>query len=139
MAVGKTSLLRRLDGERFRDDYAVSPGVELVVRNGKHFWAMAGLERYAALNEFYLRDFDVCLAVFDLTRPETLQTALNRTARFPREKVILVGNKRDVPRTDRVRALLEANRSGLIFATVSAKTGEGVRDLLTAASLIKNF
>ncbi len=106
------------------------------VRVDLQIWDTAGQEKFRSLTPMYYRECAAALIVYDLSKPETLETA-EYWIRELREKenpycILLVGNKSDM-----VADLTEAAAAGrqlaetekLAFFAASAKTGEGVSDI----------
>ncbi len=146
-AVGKTSLIRRYVQDIFNETYlatlgaTVSKRLEAVALALEHtqaditlvIWDMMGNQRIMDLiGEAYLTGALGALAVFDVTRPETLEalgfwveTAKGIAGNIP---IIGLGNKSDVGE----RAVTERDAScaceelGLSYLATSAKTGLNV-------------
>lgn len=104
-----------------------------IKRVNLEIWDTAGQERYRSMAPMYFRNTDIALVVFDVTRPESLRKAqswideLNEYVEQDRRDEIiikLVGNKVDLehPPTETI--------GGLPLYLVSAKTGEGIEDLI---------
>ena len=102
-------------------------------------WDTAGQERYRALGPIYYRKSNAAIAVFDLTRRDTLQ-ALDEWIRSFRENaddmfVVIAGNKCDLDA--KVEFTVEettewADKVGAECIWTSAQTGIGVEDLFNA-------
>ena len=98
----------------------------------------AGQEKFKSLTPMYYRDCAAALVVYDLSKPDTLETAQYWTQEL-REKedphvIILVGNKSDmVDNLDEVSKAGQAyaDEMGLKYFVASAKTGDNVREIFT--------
>lgn len=96
-------------------------------------WDTAGQERYASLAPMYYRGAAGALAVYDVTRPDTLEAA-KRWVRELRANVdgcsiVLVANKIDMdagPAPSRDEAKSYASDEGIQFVETSAKRAVGV-------------
>lgn len=99
-------------------------------------WDTAGQEKFRSLTPMYYRECAAALVVYDLGKPETLETA-EYWIKELREKenpycILLVGNKSDTvanlgEATAAGRAL--ADQAKLQYFVASAKSGEGVNDV----------
>ena len=84
--VGKTSLVARLTNpdRPMNHDISATMGIEfdtqmLDTENGKvkaQIWDTAGQERYRSLSDIYTRDSNIILIVYDITRPNTIDVAI---------------------------------------------------------------
>ncbi len=110
-AVGKTTLRRRYMGETPESNYLPTIGADFAVKritlfNNKvtfQIWDLAGQENYSSIMPIYYQGAFGALAVFDITRPETLDSIIERwiyplwekngTGKIP---VVLIGNKIDL-------------------------------------------
>ena len=108
-SVGKTSILNTY--MKKKDNISTTIGTEFskkyVDKYKLHLqiWDCAGQERFRALCKVYFRATDICILVFDLSNPSTLNSIKeywintyleNSTKSY---KFILVGNKSDLPIT----------------------------------------
>ena len=122
-----------------------------------NLWDTAGEERFRSMTRFYFRGTDCALAVYDVTRPESLEHLCEWIADLracaPLAKVILVGNKMDLlgPGNDNNSSLFGGSHSAAVqeigvqaaaklhtdaFRLVSARTGEGVQEAFLQAGLL---
>jgi len=145
-AVGKTSLRSKYMGEGFAADYTLTIGVDFatkdVIRDDKTFkaqiWDLAGQERFKFLQEKFLKGTQGILFVYDVTRVESLESAIDWFYEVEKEikkpvPLVILGNKIDTIPEDKRGHLptelkLEAwggKRTYQILNT-SAKTGENV-------------
>jgi Ras-related protein Rab-7A len=144
--VGKTSLMNRYVNNRFSNQYKATIGADFLTKelsiNNRlitlQIWDTAGQERFQSLGVAFYRGADCCVIVFDITKEQTfssvekwrdeflLQANVNPET-FP---IVLLGNKADVPPTDRVvshrRALAYAVKHQLSYFETSAKNGSNV-------------
>jgi small GTP-binding protein len=146
--VGKTALMTRVSENRFNEntesttacaygDYKTSDGVTI------QFWDTAGMERYRSINKLYYRDAAVCLVVFDALERQSFLDVPTWKREFEKEDttgnavLILVGNKTDITDPGRVQVKEDEARqwaedAGIQYFPVSAKSGEGIFELLEA-------
>ena len=111
--VGKTSLIRRFADAKFDKNYSMTIGGEFATKNipiSSHkeitllFSDVAGQKRFEETNEVFFAGAEICLAVFDLTREQSLNNLFkNWIPRFVRTiapgtqpKLQIVGNKSDL-------------------------------------------
>ncbi|GAA5874873.1 hypothetical protein JCM5296_004993 [Sporobolomyces johnsonii] len=149
-AVGKSSLVLQFVKGQF-DDYRESTiGAAFLtqtvpVANGNfikfELWDTAGQERYKSLAPMYYRSSHAAVVVYDITSAASLLKARTWIAELQRQAdpgilVFLAGNKLDLadgPGGQRQVSTEEAQKfadeEGLMFAEVSAKTAEGVREV----------
>lgn len=147
--VGKTTLLRRYQSGSFIPA-STTIGVNFVTQELQlesrliilSIWDYAGEKRFISLFPGYCSGSTAGLAVFDLSRPETLidlsdwiQIIFEKNPNIP---VILVGTKLDAVDSDRLNLMSEkavqfAKDHGLAqFIQVSSKSGEGINELFDA-------
>ena len=145
-AVGKTSLRSKYMGEGFQGDYQLTIGVDFatkdVLKGDKQFkaqiWDLAGQERFKFLQEKFLKGTQGILFVYDVTRMDSLESAIDWFYEVEKEikkpiPVYVLGNKIDILPEDKRDHLpkelkLEAWGSKHVFPIMntSAKTGENV-------------
>jgi small GTP-binding protein len=112
-AVGKTSIRRQYLGEGFKNDYQMTIGADLAIKESpvlysggrqvKHLiWDLAGQPRFENVRTAYYMSAMGALVVFDATRPESFQSIVawmnevwRHNGRGPVPMVIL-GNKTDL-------------------------------------------
>ncbi len=121
--VGKTSLRRRYLGENLDSDYSPTIGADFAMKDitfwkDQHtklkikfqIWDLAGQTKFNEVRQFYYLGTHGFLAVFDITRPETLQ---NLTSWLMEAKkhlknmppFIVLGNKMDLRNDPACKAL----------------------------------
>lgn len=106
----------------------------------------AGQERYRALMPMYYRNAQAIVVGFDVTDRSTIETcdywlAELRGKGEPRRAIFAVGNKIDLADAREVspaeaRAHFEALKPPVPYFETSAKTGEGVDELLEALARV---
>lgn len=105
-SVGKTSILKKYTnintetsstiGTEFTKKYIDKYNLQL------HIWDCAGQERFRALTRVYFRDTDICILIFDLSNPTSLESIKNYWIETylknstKQHKFVLVGNKSDL-------------------------------------------
>lgn len=145
--VGKTSILHRLSHNTNASHTTATMGASFAhvpVAMGDenvelNIWDTAGQERYRSLIRIYFRDAHLAVFVVDLTSRESLDglrewidlAKVNAGKLAPAG--ILVGNKTDADNIQITDEQLEeaANREGIKWITVSAKTGFNFERLST--------
>ncbi len=149
--VGKTSLIRRLSENKFDTSYLMTIGMDpIAVRfpiqknDGSNktyevvFWDIAGQEQFRVVRDIFYRGAEAAIAVFDLTRKDTLSKLNGWIKEFYNivgEKPLLVlGNKDDMEdyisiSNAEINGFLVQNHVKKYFS-VSAKTGIKVHDAL---------
>jgi Ras-related protein Rab-6A len=140
--VGKTSIIKRFIFDNFDENNSATIGVDLISKNitvdGKtvrlNLWDTAGQERFRCLIPGYIRDSNVAIAVYDITRKETftnLQSWINDVKSQREDDVVLAiaGCKQDL--IDKREVTVEeatkfAQEHKALFTEVSAKTGNNI-------------
>ena len=145
--VGKTTLIYRIIEGQYNS--RVTPTTNAAVFHYAQtnrdypdieFWDTAGMERYRSLNTSFVRDSVGALIVFDQSNLQSFENLEDWIKEFiaksGQEKVImLVGNKNDMKSVvigDQIDALCK--RYHIEYFSVSAKTGDGVPELMEALS-----
>ncbi|MFX0096831.1 MAG: Rab family GTPase [Candidatus Hodarchaeota archaeon] len=146
-AVGKTTLVTRFVKGKFRSDYKMTIGVDILskdveVNNEKavlSIWDIAGQDRFKSFRNVFYKGASAAFIVFDLTRAQTFQNLrnwideLNQFTEGPVSTVI-VGNKADLENLRDVRkedAEGMARSVGSLYLETSAKTGQKVDEAFT--------
>jgi len=138
--VGKTSLINRYVNNQFGEEYLTTVGVKLDTKllNLKDdteiklvIWDIAGSSTLTTAKQTYINGASGYIAVYDLTRPKTLDAVINIQAAaqdlLGEVPFVLAANKDDlddVAGDPDKELLLRASH----FLRTSALTGEGVED-----------
>lgn len=144
--VGKSSLVRRFVENVFSDDLASTIGVKVdrkVVAVDQAMvtmllWDVHGETEGLDVPDHYLKGTGGALVVFDASRPETIDKAIELHGRIrtlsPKAAIRLVANKSDLdPDWAAIDAAIETvDHAGLI--RTSALTGESVEAAFTAVA-----
>lgn len=154
-SVGKSSIVHRFVKDSFDEFRESTIGAAFLSQTIKiedkssqnetvvkfEIWDTAGQERYKSLAPMYYRNANAALVVYDVTQQDSLAKAQGwvtelKTKVGEEDLVIcLVGNKLDLcdettPKAvDCSQAQAYAEEQGLLFHEVSAKTGEGVKEV----------
>ncbi len=143
-SVGKTSLLVQFAEKKFTVDYKPTIGV-FVVKKEYYFeetntlvdlllYDIAAQSRFLSLRYRYYEGASISMIVFDVTRPETLDSVHNwyyDVSKFLGEKIpsIVVANKTDLTaqrKVDTNQAKILAKTLELPYIETSAKTADNV-------------
>lgn len=141
--VGKSSITRRYLLDIFETDYMPTLGVQikkkvLEMPNGKLLsmiiWDLEGFSSVAGTRASYLLGSNGFVYVFDVSRPFTYDSIDQEFAfiknKYPQVSLRIVGNKKDLGHTETAEAHLK--KLGVpLHGLISAKTGEGVKELFT--------
>ena len=139
---GKTQLFNALVGREFCEDYKPTgaPSSASGERSGLKLsvWDAAGGSKHVGmLQAFAKANAHVLLVVFDLSAAidaEDLRVFFEKLGSClpPQAAKILVGNKSDLQgkRVDEGEARLLAEKEGFAYAEVSAKSGQGIDELM---------
>ncbi|MFW9854425.1 MAG: Rab family GTPase [Candidatus Thorarchaeota archaeon] len=108
-SVGKTSLIRRYAENTFSSNYIPTLGVDVTVKrltmDGQQVRMVlmdtAGQEQFGKMRRIYYEGSSCCLAVYDITRPDTLETLPELIKDYKDVVgddvyVIIIGNKIDL-------------------------------------------
>ena len=147
-AVGKTSLVRRFVSSQFDEEYKRTIGTTVskrileveegnaVTRYDLILYDIIGDQRFIRLfREAYFKQVRGVLAVFDLTRSETLRALFGWITELQkvegRVPVVVLGNKSDLKKevdTDEEDILAVAEEFNAPYLKTSAKTGKNVEE-----------
>jgi small GTP-binding protein len=144
-SVGKTSLLARLEDERFHASYSPTVAIDFkqIHTRNAYFRVVdtSGARRFEQVVTTNAKNTQIVVFVYDLNIPDSLHSIEKRWTNLVSWGVetketrvgYLVGTKMDLPNgiTDDEIDII-ANRFNLIVAKTSAKTGFGVYDLFNA-------
>lgn len=148
IAVGKTSLRKRLVSETFSANYLATLGVDFATKKLNiddhvvelQIWDIAGQPNYHAVADRFLKNSDAALLVYDLTNRETLTHLKDRMLKIrelnnkEEPTFIIVGNKLDLKQpvltadeiNDHFEELGISFNDEIRVVFTSAKTGENV-------------
>lgn len=144
--VGKTSIILRYADNTYNESYSATIGLDFKIKTIKvenktvklQIWDTAGQERYNALSSVYYKGSHGCIAVYDITNPDSFETAKKHLHKaysdygFPKGCALLVGNKIDLEdqrKVNRQEALQLANLYEAGYIECSAKTSESVEEV----------
>jgi len=143
-SVGKTSIITRFMYDSFDNAYQATIGIDFLSKTmyqdnytvRLQLWDTAGQERFRSLIPSYIRDSQVAVLVFDLTKRDSFDQ-INKWCEDVRneraEDVIIriIGNKSDLDSTRQVtteEAAIKAKELRAEYKEVSAKSGHGVKE-----------
>ncbi len=144
-AVGKTSLWDRFINKSFKEDYAMTIGVQVSTRDVTFrnatvkltVWDIGGQARFKDLRKKFYFGTEGALLIFDLTKQETFREIegwikeVNEVLEY-KIPFVLIGNKMDLIKDGRKlnpqEAIAFAKLFDSLYLETSAKTGEGVKD-----------
>ena len=148
--VGKSALSEKICKNTFPEGYSATLGFEyytlyfnIVSNMGKtvlkyEIWDTCGNELYRSLVTNFYRNTNVCLLVYDVTNEKSfndinvwLKTA-KENSNGEIEHFVLIGTKIDLKEGRAVSKQAGENfakTNGMKFVEVSAKTGEGIKEL----------
>lgn len=150
-AVGKTSILTRILKNTFDEELATTIGAtysyKTVQYQGKdvqmQIWDTAGQERYRCLAPIYYRGTNIVFLVYAVNSRTSFEVvdvwvkSLSDNNADP-SLIYLIANKVDLERTSDSISMNEgmekADAIKAIYYEVSAKTGNGIEDLLKAVA-----
>ncbi|KAM9371751.1 ras-related protein Rab-36 [Phaethornis superciliosus] len=153
--VGKTSLINRFCKSNFDRDYKATIGVDFEIERFEiigmpyslQIWDTAGQEKFKCIASAYYRGAEVIITVFDLANIQTLDHTKQWLEDALRENepdssfIFLVGTKKDLvsdalcERTE-MDAIRFANEMQAEYWSVSAKTGENVKELFSRVAAL---
>lgn len=143
---GKTSIFRRIQSDAFSESYVVTESFDFFKYGSSEqgyevtLWDTPGKERFSSLIQAYYRGAHCFTIIVDLTSIESIVRAKNFITELieydnsNRDKIILVANKIDVSKEERlvtldsIRALANKHKIQHILE-VSSKNGTGIEAL----------
>lgn len=152
-AVGKSSLVLQFVKGQFDDFRESTIGAafltQTVQRTEKdqnfikfELWDTAGQERYKSLAPMYYRSSHAAVVVYDISSSASLEKARSWIAELHRQAdpsilIYLAGNKLDLAegsgqgqrQVSKEEAEKFAQEEGLLWSEVSAKTGQGIKEI----------
>lgn len=140
---GKTALMNRFCNGSYGSEYNSTIGIDFKVgflniddkKIKLQIWDTAGQERFKAIVRIYYRSTNAVLLIFDLSRPETLQTLhewLLDVQKFGSKNsaCLLVGCKSDLPSKIDDQDIIDFSQQyGIPWIKCSAKTGDNVNEV----------
>ena len=144
VAVGKTSIINTLLGNKFTEEYEPSIGVDFFSKTmnykGKQIklqiWDSAGQEKFRSLIPNYIRGASLIFLVYDITNQQSfihLPDWIKFINNIENTNIVIVGNKIDLE-NKRVITFEEgkkfAEENNYEIYEVSAKEGTGLFDML---------
>jgi len=147
-AVGKSSIVHRFVKDSFDDFRESTIGAAFLTQTIQlddsttikfEIWDTAGQERYKSLAPMYYRNANAAIVVYDITQESSLERAKSWIKELQRQAnqdivIALAGNKLDLAeerQVDQTLAQTFASEEGLLFFEVSAKSGEGIKEIFT--------
>jgi Ras-related protein Rab-6A len=143
--VGKSSILNRFLNDTFVEEYQATIGLDFQSKNVQienqdiHLllYDTAGQEKFRSLIPMYIRESNIILLVYDITRKESFDNIPRWFSDVLNIKsneaiYVLVGNKIDLKDQRKVtynEGKKLADEKNIIFEEVSAKTGENFEEL----------
>ena len=148
--VGKTSIISAFSHNTFIPEQTPTIGACFSLQRVKvkdtyvkvKIWDTAGQERFRALTPIYYRDAQAAILVYAVDARDTFDKLDSWLADLKRETVemppvIIVGNKTDLDRSVTMKeAEAFAENVGATYMETSAKTNDGIQDLLCSAALL---
>ena len=143
-SVGKSSIILRYVNKKFVEAFQTTIGLDFkskkIEYKGKTFelriYDTAGQEKFRAVSRQYYKNAEGIILVYDVTERATFLQIENWIRDLEQNKkkkaqIILVGNKIDIPnRTVNSNEAEEvADKYGVRYLEVSAKTGENIDDI----------
>jgi len=140
--VGKTTIISRIMDNPFNEVYEPSIGVDFMSKNIKfrgqniklQMWDTAGQEKYKGLIPSYVRNSSIVFLVYDVstkTSFDNIPSWINFIRTIENTTLVLCGNKIDLENREVKKEEGEAlaQKEGLAFFEVSAKTGDGIKNM----------
>ena len=107
VAVGKTSIINSLMGQKFSEEYEPSIGVDFFSKTLKYkgksikfqIWDSAGQEKFKSLIPNYIRGASLIILVYDITNKKTfdnLNSWIEFINNYENTNIVICGNKIDL-------------------------------------------
>lgn len=144
VAVGKTSIINSLLGQKFNDEYEPSIGVDFFSKTMKYkgktiklqIWDSAGQEKFKSLIPNYIRGSSLIFLVYDVTNKKSfddISTWLDFINQIETTTTVLCGNKIDLK--DKREVTYEegekyAHEKKMSFFEISAKEETNLQKML---------
>ena len=144
IAVGKTSIISVLMGQKFTAEYEASIGVDFFSKTVKYkgkiiklqIWDSAGQEKFRSLIPNYIRGSSLVFIVYDISNRksfENLNQWINFVNNIENSNIVIIGNKNDL-KDSREVTVEEAQKfceeKNVEFFEVSAKDGTNLNTML---------
>ena len=140
--VGKTTIISRIMDNPFNEVYEPSIGVDFMSKNilfrGQNIklqmWDTAGQEKYKGLIPSYVRNSSIVFLIYDVsvkTSFDNIPNWINFIRTIENTTLVLCGNKIDLSEKEVKKEDGEAlaQKEGIVFFEVSAKTGENIKTM----------
>ncbi|MFW9778995.1 MAG: Rab family GTPase [Candidatus Heimdallarchaeota archaeon] len=141
-SVGKTSLIRRYAQNTFSSNYLPTLGMDVTVKrltvDDQQVRLLlvdtAGQEQFGKMRKIYYEGSSCCIAVYDITRPDTLETLPDfikdyKEVAGDQARIVILGNKIDLEELRKIptkEGKKIANQLNYPFYECSAKDGGDV-------------
>jgi len=148
--VGKTCLLLRYANDSFSPTFITTIGIDFKIKNveidGKtiklQIWDTAGQERFRTITTSYFRGAQGILLVYDVTDRQSFNSIHNWVSQLnsnadPNISRVLIGNKCDVPESERVVSVEEGKELAAQFGIENFFECSAKQDLNVTAAFTK--
>jgi small GTP-binding protein len=149
--VGKSSIVLRFSDNKFNETFLSTIGVDskrkiLKIKGEKvkvSIWDTAGQEKYQNIVKQYYNGANGVLLIYDISNKKSFERIdfwykdLKKSVNSDEIVVFLVGNKIDLNDkrvVDKEEAEKYSQENNMAYFEVSAKTGEGIKELFDEAS-----
>jgi len=148
-SVGKSSIVQSYCQNKFSTSHEVTIGgsyfqQNITLSNGQslkaHIWDTGGSERFRAMLPIYYRDAKAAIVVYDISQEKSFNGVrywvdeLGKKCDMEKLVIALAANKCDLEESQRKitkeTGQKYASENNMIFAETSAKTGDGINDLI---------
>ena len=140
--VGKTQIINKFVNSKFDETYDSTVGVEFMSKDitfhdtkiKLQMWDTSGQENFKNLIPFYVRNSSIVFLIYDVSKKSSFDNIPNWITFIKSIKdntLILCGNKIDLENREVKKEEGEAlaQKEGIAFFEVSAKTGESIKDM----------
>ena len=144
--VGKTCIINRIVDNPFSETYEMSIGVDFMSKNLRYrgqniklqIWDSAGQEKYKGLIPSYIRNSSIVFVVYDVASKTSFNNVpswINFIKSIENTTIVLCGNKIDLTTREvqHDEGQQFAEKEGISFFEVSAKTNEGIKHMFYTA------
>ena len=146
--VGKTTIISRIMDNPFNEVYEPSIGVDFMSKIIKYrgqniklqIWDTAGQEKYKGLIPSYVRNSSIVFLIYDISVKSSFDNIPNWITfirSIENTTLVLCGNKIDLEKREVTKEEGEAlaQKEGIAFYEMSAKSGEGIKNMFYNAVL----